>query len=107
MSEESSYLDNKRKALVEFLSGTSVSIDVNFQPANDGGMGGFSLVSPSIEKSSPTPESEAKYVDTDGIEVLISLFCDRNGNPASVDFWKHDFSSLVEFPTSNQVERIF
>ncbi|NTW23313.1 MAG: hypothetical protein HGA37_01330 [Lentimicrobium sp.] len=42
---------------------------------------------------------QAEYTDSDGIEVLISLTRDKNGNLLDLDFWKSDFSKLIRYPS--------
>lgn len=106
MSEELCYLDKKRKSLVEFLSGAPLSAASSFASLDDGGMGSFRVCDPLIKQELQKPSAEARYTDADGVTVSISLYCDIEGRPASVDFWKHDFAALIEFPTSNQIEKV-
>jgi hypothetical protein len=41
---------------------------------------------------------QAKYIDTDGKEVAITLTMDENGQLLDLDFWKVDFSKLLVYP---------
>jgi hypothetical protein len=41
---------------------------------------------------------QAKYTDTDGKEVAITLTMDENGQLLDLDFWKVDFSKLITYP---------
>ncbi|MFN4288644.1 MAG: DUF6984 family protein [Brevundimonas sp.] len=70
--------------------------DVEVVTMNDGGMGSFALrgACPGLKKLAV----EAMSKDSDGTELLISLFCDCSGKPAEVDIWKVDFSPLCVFP---------
>jgi len=41
---------------------------------------------------------QAKYIDSDGKEVAITLTMDENGHLLDLDFWKVDFSKLLVYP---------
>ena len=41
---------------------------------------------------------QAKYIDSDGKEVAITLTMDENGQLLDLDFWKVDFSKLLVYP---------
>lgn len=41
---------------------------------------------------------QANYIDSDGIEVVISLTKDTNNQLLDLDFWKQDFSKLLIYP---------
>lgn len=41
---------------------------------------------------------QAEYLDSDGIEVLITLTKDTNNRLLDLDFWKMDFSKLIRYP---------
>lgn len=41
---------------------------------------------------------QAKYMDSDGKEVTITLTMDENGQLLDLDFWKVDFSKLLVYP---------
>ena len=49
---------------------------------------------------------QVRYVDTDSVPVIITLTHDVNGKLLDLDFWKEDFSKLLQYPLPNQVERI-
>ncbi|MBW6492556.1 MAG: hypothetical protein K0B15_15330 [Lentimicrobium sp.] len=42
---------------------------------------------------------QAEYVDSDGIEVVITLTRDKNNRLLDLDFWKVNFSKLIRYPT--------
>jgi len=41
---------------------------------------------------------QAKYIDSDGKEVAITLTMDEAGQLLDLDFWKVDFSKLLVYP---------
>jgi hypothetical protein len=41
---------------------------------------------------------QAEYVDTDNIQVVITLTQDQGGQLLDLDFWKVDFSKLIRYP---------
>ncbi len=41
---------------------------------------------------------QAKYIDSDGKDVAITLTMDENGQLLDLDFWKVDFSKLLVYP---------
>jgi hypothetical protein len=41
---------------------------------------------------------QAEYTDADKIPVVLSLTKDKNGQLLDLDFWKSDFSALVQYP---------
>ena len=41
---------------------------------------------------------QAKYIDSDGKEIAITLTMDKNGQLLDLDFWKVDFSKLRVYP---------
>lgn len=42
--------------------------------------------------------SEYQYVDSDGIDVIVSLNIDNKNQLFELDIWKTDFSPLIKFP---------
>lgn len=42
---------------------------------------------------------QAEYMDSDGLEVVITLTKDKNNNLLDLDFWKVNFSKLIRYPT--------
>jgi hypothetical protein len=41
---------------------------------------------------------QAEYTDSDKIPVVLSLTKDKNNQLLDLDFWKSDFSRLVQYP---------
>jgi hypothetical protein len=68
----------------------------------DGGMGSIKFVRTVPQKYGKTL-AEAKYMDDDGVPVLISINADREEKLMEVDFWKVDFSRLRTFPKPSQL----
>ena len=113
MSEESPLQDNKSRPLraeeLEILTGllqvrceslVNQLKDARVQEMDDGQMGGvkFEKKSKQIRKLGKKC-AEAKYIDTDGIEVNIVINLDTDGDLYEVDFWKVDFSPLCKYPS--------
>lgn len=46
---------------------------------------------------------QAEYVDVDDTPVVITLTQDNNGQLLDLDFWKVDFSRLLEYPTPDKL----
>lgn len=46
---------------------------------------------------------QVEYIDVDGTEVIITLTQDTEGRLLDLDFWKVDFSKLIEYPTPEKV----
>ncbi|MDY7393850.1 hypothetical protein UMM65_01215 [Aureibaculum sp. 2210JD6-5] len=48
---------------------------------------------------------QAEYEDTDGVTVLITLTEDKGGNLFELDFWKTDFTKLIEYPKPEKINQ--
>ena len=46
---------------------------------------------------------QVEYTDVDGTPVVITLTKDINNQLLDLDFWKVDFSKLIEYPTPDKV----
>ena len=46
---------------------------------------------------------QAEYVDTDGTDVIITLTKDTDNQILDLDFWKIDFSKLLQYPTPEKL----
>lgn len=46
---------------------------------------------------------QAEYVDIDDIPVVITLTKDKDERLLDLDFWKTDFSKLIEYPTADKL----
>ncbi|HJI18730.1 MAG: DUF6984 family protein [Alistipes sp.] len=78
-------------------------------PMNDGGMGSLTLFFPFTtdrKRSFGKQISDCTFTDTDGVEVIVSLYADTNGDLYELDIWKTDFSPMKQIPMNNfeQVE---
>jgi hypothetical protein len=102
MSERRKIKENERNLIVFLLEKCELSLE--YYPINEdveeyegGVMGSISMGNPAI---SPYNGDliQAKYVDTDGIEVVITLTKDANNQLLDLDFWKVDFSKLITYP---------
>jgi hypothetical protein len=68
----------------------------------DGGMGGIRFVRPDIRRFG-RELTEAQYLDSDGVLVIISINADDQGDLFELDFWKVDFSPLKQYPKPENV----
>ena len=110
-------MDFKRKPptleiliIQELLTKSGINLNADWKnqllvtPMSDGNMGSLKL-SFDTENNSfrqfGREVSQLSFVDTDGIEVLVSLFVDKQGNLFELDVWKTDFSKLLSFPFVN------
>ena len=46
---------------------------------------------------------QAEFVDVDDVPVVITLTKDESGQLLDLDFWKTDFSKLLEYPTPEKL----
>jgi len=46
---------------------------------------------------------QAEYTDADKIPVVISLTKDKNNRLLDLDFWKSDFSRLIQYPNPEEL----
>jgi len=46
---------------------------------------------------------QAEYTDADKIPVVLSLTKDKNNRLLDLDFWKSDFSRLVQYPKPEEL----
>ena len=72
-------------------------INENVEEYEGGVMGSIGLGNPEI---SPYAGDliQAKYVDIDEKEIVITLTKDTNNQLLDLDFWKVDFSKLSKYP---------
>jgi hypothetical protein len=47
---------------------------------------------------------QVNYTDADNIPVVITLTYDTNNQLLDLDFWKSDFSKLIEYPKPEKIE---
>lgn len=73
---------------------------------NDGNMGSLKLCPDGIYDNKreyiQSFVSEYEFKDKDGVDVVASLFLDKEGNLYELDIWKVDFSKLIAFPEIKQ-----
>ena len=70
-------------------------------PMADGGMGSLYLFPHGeiIEgRVFGEQVSDFQFTDLDGVEVIVSLNVDNDGNLFELDVWKTDFGNLLKFP---------
>lgn len=69
---------------------------------NDGKMGSLKLMNNTLTENSLSvfgkQISEYQFVDSDGVDVMVSLNIDNNNQLYELDIWKTDFSPLNKFP---------
>lgn len=84
-----------KKASLNMSEGWERSLTVSC--LNDGGMGSMKLYMslPPKEIISTIFVSECSFKDSDGIDVLASLYLDQDHEICEVDIWKADFSPLI------------
>lgn len=46
---------------------------------------------------------QVEYIDSDQIPVVITLTKDGKNHLLDLDFWKVDFSKLIEYPTPDKI----
>lgn len=70
-------------------------------PMNDGGMGSLLLFPKGKfiqNRFFGQQVSEFQFIDADGIEVMVSLIIDKQGNLFELDIWKTNFERLIRIP---------
>jgi hypothetical protein len=101
-------IKEEEKVLILFLidkighSPKQYDLDVLVDEYEGGKMGSISF---SLDEAATYAGDliQVDYVDTDGVEVVITLTHDINNNLLDFDFWKMDFSKLITYPKPNQV----
>ena len=46
---------------------------------------------------------QVQYFDSDNTPVVITLTKDKNNQLLDLDFWKTDFSKLIDYPKTEQI----
>ncbi len=68
---------------------------------NDGEMGSLILYPNGITEVNRifgNQISDYQFKDYDGVDVVVSLIIDTNGNLFELDMWKTNFEKLIHFP---------
>lgn len=67
---------------------------------SDGGMGSLRLIVRGVDAAGhfASELAECQFKDSDGIEVIATLYADKNGMPFELDVWKVDFSAVNCIP---------
>ena len=113
MSEESRHIGRSLRAeekllLAALLGSSSDAVEERrgatlVEDMSDGGMGSIRFVQPGPSRSLGKAVAEAEYVDADGVTVSIVVNVDDGGDLYEVDFWKVDFSPLLQYPTPERL----
>jgi hypothetical protein len=103
MEERRKIRENERELIIFLLKKLGLTlekypINEDVEEYEGGKMGSISMGNPDI---SPYKDDliQANYVDSDGVEVVITLTQDTNNQLLDLDFWKVDFSKLITYPT--------
>jgi hypothetical protein len=101
----------KELALLEFLvEMSSIPIEKDWQEnllvksMDDGGMGSLLLFPKGIikyDRKFGYQASEKKIKDSDGIELIASLYLDQKGKIFELDIWKVNFSETLVLKDSH------
>jgi hypothetical protein len=75
--------------------------DLLVRPMDDGGMGSLQLFPNKKNRNRVfgSQVSEHQFIDLDGVEVIVSLNVDIEGDLMELDIWKTDFSKLIQIPS--------
>ncbi|MEG2802620.1 hypothetical protein [Stenotrophomonas sp.] len=85
------------------LLGVPVSLDlspealsiVSVEDMDDGGMGSIRFVSDKLDRHLGEELVRKVFLDEDGVEVIVTLSLDNDGDLFELDIWKVDFSPVV------------
>ena len=93
----------EEKTIIRFLLAKINSTEVEYSIADvveeyEGShMGSINLNNPNSDQYD-SDLIQAEYTDADKIPVVLSLTKDKNNQLLDLDFWKSDFSRLVQYP---------
>jgi hypothetical protein len=96
------------RALVEAvpsLSGLLAGLDTAYvEDMSDGGMGSVRFQEkPGASNRLAREVSSATFRDFDGTQVNVALNVDQHGELFEIDFWKVDFSPLLQYPRAGEL----
>ena len=99
--------ENERILIIFLLE--KLSLNTEQYPINEdveeyegGKMGSISIGNPDISVYKDDL-IQAKYIDSDGTEVMITLTQCAKNQLLDLDFWKIDFSKLITYPKPNDL----
>ena len=102
MKERRKIRENERNLIIFLLE--KLQLNTEQYPINEdveeyegGKMGSISLGNPMISQYKDDL-IQAKYKDSDGTEVVITLTQCAKNQLLDLDFWKVDFSKLITYP---------
>ena len=89
-----------KKRSPEWLDGLLV------EPMDDSGMGSLRLLVRNTDTSGKfgCELSTCQFNDSDGVEVVTTLYGDTNGLPFEMDVWKVDFGRVKAIPQEIRAE---
>jgi len=71
----------------------------------DGGMGSIRFDSLDAHgRSVKCSLAKGKYIDQDGIEVLLDIYLDQFDKLFELDIWKVTFQPLVKYPSQSELD---
>jgi hypothetical protein len=107
MAEKRKIRENEQNLILFLLKKLGLKlenypINEEVEEYEDGKMGSISMGNPEL---SPYDGDliQANYIDSDGINVVITLTKDTNNQLLDLDFWKVDFSKLITYPTPEKL----
>jgi len=109
-SESRALRDEEKAVIIALLGSTQNELIWNIdtvlvEDMNDGGMGSvcFMPLSGKIQRFGKVV-GEAEYLDEDNVPVSILVNVDDENQLYELDFWKVDFSSLIQYPQPEQLK---
>lgn len=107
MEERRKIRENERELILFLLKKLDLKVEnypinENVEEYEGGKMGSISMGNPDISLYKDDL-IQAKYVDSDGVDVVITLTQDHNNQLLDLDFWKVDFTKLISYPTTDKL----
>ena len=96
--------DDERALVVAMLgnaAGKPLAVDLNqvrVAEMQDGGMGSLEFVEPPTNRQFGDEIAEARFTDSDGVLVSVTINVDTEGRLFELDIWKVDNTPLLSFP---------
>jgi hypothetical protein len=79
-----------------------MSSDCLVEDLSDGGMGSFRFQGES-DRTFGSELVSGKFVDSDGVDVIVSIYLDQNGHLFELDSWKVDHSPRLKLPNVSEI----